>query len=220
MRNLRSRSLFLPLWLLLAGCEHAETHDETATISEPVNVVVVDVGSGDVELFGADVSEVRLLARIEGPSNHLAYEVADGRLQVFDECHESHCSVDVSAVVPAGVRVELRTGSGDIEVQDLLGAIELDTGSGDIHGFDLAGVDVSAETGSGDVVLDVFDPLERLHVRTGSGDVALDVPAGGYRLDVHTGSGDRDLGGVKSDSGAAASIEVDTGSGDVVIRGR
>jgi len=205
--------------VLSSGCYEAERHDENLVIDEAVESIRVDVGSGDVKLVGADVSEVTVSARIEGPSNHLAHSLEDGRLTLSDDCHESRCSVDVTATVPAGVLGDLSTGSGDLTVVDLLAPLVLRTGSGDILGWDLAGLDLSAETGSGDVSLDVAEAVERVSVHTGSGDVTLDVPAGGYRLSVSTGSGDSAFHDVSGDSQALGAIDVVTGSGDVTIRG-
>jgi hypothetical protein len=205
--------------LLLSACYEAERHGENLVIDEPVESIRVDVGSGDVKLVGADVSEVTVSARIEGPSNHLAHSLEDGHLTLTDDCHDSHCSVDVTATVPAGVLGDLRTGSGDLTVVDLLAPLVLQTGSGDILGWDLAGLDLNAETGSGDVSLDVAEAAERVTVQTGSGDVTLDVPAGSYRLSVSTGSGDSAFHNVTGDSEALGAIDVVTGSGDVTIRG-
>jgi len=204
---------------LALGCSDPDVHTERAAFDDTVQSISVDVGSGDLTLRGSDVDTVAVTARIEGPTNHLGSSLLDGRLSLFDDCHEQHCSVDVTAIVPSGVPVELHSGSGDIELDDLLATILAHTGSGDITGAGLAGADLSAETGSGDVSLDVSESAEQIVVRTGSGDVALSVPAGGYSLTITTGSGDRHVSGIDSDSGAASSIAVSTGSGDVVIRG-
>ena len=95
----------------------------------------------------------RMTARIEGDSNHLGHSLEDGHLFLFDECNDDECSVDITASIPAGVPVEIRTGSGDIGVDDLLGTLSLHTGSGDIEGWGLGGTDLVATTGSGDVDL-------------------------------------------------------------------
>jgi len=205
--------------LLFTGCYDAERHTETASIAEQVSTVRVDVGSGDVRLEGADVADVNVTARIEGPANHLGYTLGSDVLTLFDECHEHHCSVDVHAVVPAGVAVEIHTGSGDIEVTRVLGTLVLHTGSGDVTGQELAAIDLNAQTGSGDIALQVNEPAENIKLQTGSGDVALGVPAGSYRLSVATGSGDRRLHAVESDDAAQGAIEIRTGSGDVTIDG-
>ena len=204
---------------LAAACSEPDVHTEHVVIDDQVESISVLVGSGDLRLRGADVATVDVTARIEGPSNHLGRTLSGAQLLLFDDCHERQCSVDVTAVVPSGVPVELHTDSGDVKLDDLLATIAVHTGSGDILGSDLGGADLRAETGSGDVTLDVTEPAEQVHVRTGSGDVALAVPSGGYSLSVTTGAGDHEVDGVSNDSGAPGSIEVFTGSGDVVIHG-
>jgi DUF4097 and DUF4098 domain-containing protein YvlB len=205
--------------LLCAGCYDVERHTEHALIAEQVSTVRVVVGSGDVTLEGADVADVDVTARIEGPANHLGHVVDGDVLTLFDDCHEQHCSVDVHAVLPASVAVEVHSGSGDIDVSRMLGTLALHTGSGDVTGRGLAAIELSAETSSGDIALQVNDPAENISLRTGSGDVVLGVPAGSYRLSVSTGSGNRRFHGVESDGAAAGAIDVHTGSGDVSIDG-
>ncbi|HTQ04505.1 MAG TPA: DUF4097 family beta strand repeat-containing protein [Polyangiaceae bacterium] len=220
MRHDFSRFLLIAAGsLLFAGCYDAERHTETAVIDQALDTVRVDVGSGDVTVDGADVADVSVTARVEGPLNHLGHSVDGGVLTLFDDCHEHHCSVDVHAVVPAGVAVEVDTGSGDIAVNRLLGTLDLHTGSGDVDGSELAAIDLSARTGSGDISLQVDDPAENVTLQTGSGNVALGVPAGSYRLRVSTGSGDQRTNRVESDDAAPGAITVHTGSGDVTIDG-
>jgi DUF4097 and DUF4098 domain-containing protein YvlB len=158
-------------------------------------------------------------ARVEGDSNRLGHSLVDGHLALFDDCNDDPCSVDIGATVPTGVPIELRTGSGDCTLDGLLGTLSIHTGSGDIDGWALAGTELDATTGSGDVRLDVTAPAERVHVRTGSGDVFLDVPSGSYDLRVDTGSGDEHFHSVSNDSSAPGTLEITTGSGDVTIRG-
>lgn len=218
--NIRIFGMVSAVALLVTGCYDAEVHYEQAIIEESVASIVVDVGSGDVTLSGSDASGATVRARVEGSSNHLLHALEGGRLTLFDDCNDAPCSIDLDVVVPYEAAVALRTGSGDIHVERLLDAIMLRTGSGDITGSRLVGGDLDAETGSGDVVLEVGGEIGVVRVNTGSGDVGLDVPEGYYRLDVSTGSGDRAVHGVGSAADAPGSIEVHTGSGDVVIRGR
>jgi DUF4097 and DUF4098 domain-containing protein YvlB len=124
----------------------------------------------------------------------------------------------LSLEVPRDVALTVRTGAGDVWLENVRGDISLRTGSGDIQGRGLAGVNFSAETGSGDVRFEL-EPALRVHLRTSSGDVALRVPGGAYRLDVSTGSGDQELEGVSNDPNASGAIDVATGSGDLKITG-
>lgn len=209
----------LALALGAVGCAEPEVHTEQAVIDEAVESVTIDVGSGDVRVTGADVSAVTVAARIEGASNHLGHALTGGKLSLVDDCHESHCSVDLDAVVPAGVAVEVHTGSGDVALDALLGSILVQTGSGDVHGSALAGADLSVDSGSGDLNVEVNEPAERIHLETHAGDIALEVPAGSYRLNVGTRTGDRSLRRVSNDSDAPGSIDAFTNAGDVAVSG-
>ena len=218
-RNLFGILAVLALAPIAVGCADPDVHTESAVIDESIDSLTIDLGSGDVQIQGGDVSSVTVTARIEGASNHLGHALTGGRLTLVDDCHENHCSVDIDAVVPAGVPIEVHSGSGDLELEAMLGTIRVRTGSGDILGWDLAGADLDAQSGSGDVKLEVGVTAERIHVQTGAGDVSLGVPTGSYRLSVETSSGDRHISDVANDSGASGSIDVFTGSGGVAVRG-
>ena len=205
---------------LLSACGRRDVHEESLLIEQVPKALVVDVGSGDVSIFGADVSEVSVTAKVQGPSNHVGHVFDQGRLTLFDDCSEEPCSVDLSVRVPASAALNLRTGSGDVRLENTRADVALKTGSGDIMGRQLSGLDFSAESGSGDVAFEVVPRANRVHVRTGSGDVALTVPSGGYRIDVSTGAGDQRFEDVTDDAGAASAIDISTGSGDVSILGR
>jgi hypothetical protein len=186
------RFLLCVLALAYSGCRFHDPnlHSEHFDIQGAPSSLLVDVGAGDLWLHGADVDSVRVSARIDGPTNHVGHERDEQSLTLFDDCHEDPCSVDLSLDVPHDVALTVRTGAGDVFLENAHGDISLRTGSGDIKGRGLAGVNFSAETGSGDVRFELA-PALRVHVRTGSGDVALRVPGGTYRLQVSTGSGDQ-----------------------------
>lgn len=153
---------------LLAACEfhgRRDIHQEELQIRQAPETVVIDVGSGDLSLFGADVSEVSVTAKVQGPANHVGFDVAAGRVTLFDDCQEEPCSVDFSVVLPAEAAVNLRTGSGDIRLENMHADVVLRTGSGDIAGWQQGGLDFSAETGSGDVAFHVSpQEIGRAHV--------------------------------------------------------
>jgi hypothetical protein len=214
------RLVFVVALALSAACAPAPTHDEPLSIEQPVLALSVDVGSGDLHIVGAEGSGANVVARVEGERNHLGYELSEGRLSLFEECHEQPCAVSISAIVPAAIPFDIRTGSGDVRIEGALDRLQVDVGSGDVDGIDLAGRNLQVRSGSGDIELSVFEPTESVSVRAGSGDVRLAVPSGSYRLSVDTGSGDRSVKGVIDDDASGASIAIDTGSGDVRVRGR
>ena len=198
---------------------NAPTHEEAIHVNEPVSEVRVEIGAGEVELVAADVTAVDVSARIKGEKNHLRQESRDGTLVLSIECAESPCGSRIRATVPRAVRLSAKTGSADVVLQGTRGAIELETGSGDISAAAFAGAELSAHTGSGDVSLVVAEPSQRLNIHTGSGDVHLRIPTGKYRLALDTGSGEERVNGVVNDAAAERTIDVGTGSGDVLIDG-
>jgi len=218
MNSLRFTQAVLPFSFFL-GCI-TEVHGERAALDPPSELLAVDMGSGDVRVTGADVPEITVVSKVAGASNRLAWRTDGGRLTLFADCHEEPCWADVDAYVPAGLPLDVHTGSGDVRIDGQRASITLDTGSGNVRARDLRGAVFSAETGSGDVDVRDMDFSERIHVKAGSGDVTLAVPTGGYRLDVSTGSGDARLDGVAKDPNAPSAIDVNTGSGDVTIFGR
>jgi hypothetical protein len=195
------------------------THEEVLHITEPVLGVRVELGAGNVELIATDVTTVDVTAKIKGEKNHLRQQVQGDTLVLSIECAESPCGTHIRATVPRAARLAATTGSADVALQGTRGAIQLETGSGDITLAGFAGTELKAHTGSGDVNLDVAEPSRRLSIHTGSGDVRLRVPTGKYRLALDTGSGNERVNGIVEDSAAERTIDVDTGSGDVLIDG-
>jgi hypothetical protein len=129
----------------------------------------------------------------------------DGKLEV--DAHaapvtatgvKGELSVDVGSGTVRVSQIEgdlnVDTGSGSVDVSRYRGtSLSIDTGSGDVTGTDLTGDEVTIETGSGEIKLSaVTSP--RLSLETGSGGITAEL-----RQDV-------------------ASLEAETGSGDVAIR--
>jgi len=125
-------------------------------------------------------------------------------------------SGDISVTAARG-EVRAETGSGDIAVVDASGAVRLRASSGRVEARRLA-AGVDAQTSSGDVTVELDQPASA-RVHAGSGNVELTVPEGRYRVRTSTGSGSADVE-VADDPGAAALLDVRTGSGDVTITRR
>jgi hypothetical protein len=204
--------------------------------------IVVDSGSGTVILTPGGEGRVTLHEQRTWSWNRPVDRTRwDGdTLRVSHDCSAVDfgpgCSVDYGLRVPAGVVVEVRTGSGDVTARDLTGPVTLDTGSGDVTGSGLSGAlrlhtgsgdvtadglgsgPVVADTGSGDVALEFGTAPGQVAAATGTGDVTLVVPRGtAYRVRTETGSGDASVT-VAQDPAAAATLTTRTGSGDVTIR--
>ncbi|SFQ06079.1 Putative adhesin [Amycolatopsis arida] len=131
----------------------------------------------------------------------------------------------ITVHAPAGSRLDLRTGAGDVavagtagraDVATVSGEVSLDrvdgsttvrTGSGAIRlGTALAGLQV--RTGSGDV--EASSVADSATLATGTGDVWLGVTAG--RVLVRSGRGDLSVA-----EAASGELELITGSGDVRV---
>lgn len=109
--------------------------------------------------------------------------------------------------MPHDSRLSTKLGSAGVQVRGRLGETQLRTGSGDVR-IDELGAEASIETGSGDVQVDVAaGPLQ---VKSGSGDVTLDRLGG--PTNVSTGSGDVLI------NVAGEAVQVKSGSGDMRVR--
>lgn len=134
---------------------------------------------------------------------------------------------DLRIMIPAGRRVDVNVGAGDISITNVdghltvdassapvtargtKGSLNIDVGSGTVTVTDAQG-DVSIDTGSGDVELTGFRGTV-LSIDTGSGSVAATTVTA-ESVNVDTGSGDIVLTGISSPE-----LKVDTGSGDVDV---
>ncbi|MEP6954583.1 MAG: DUF4097 family beta strand repeat-containing protein [Solirubrobacteraceae bacterium] len=213
--------------------------DSTTTSARSIPVTrAIDVrtlGGGDLEVAASAGRGARLTTREQGAlaRPHVRVSSAAGRLTLRDGCASvpfSRCRASFRLEVPAGTRVRLETGPGDVRVSGRLGAtdaragsgdvmvigasapLRLRTGSGDVHA-ETTGPDVDAESGSGDV--DLRAPRARsVRLRAGSGDVTARVADAPYSVRADTGSGDERVT-VPTDPRAPRSIDARTGSGDV-----
>jgi DUF4097 and DUF4098 domain-containing protein YvlB len=139
----------------------------------------------------------------------------------------SNTSVDVDVTVPADTRIELDTGAGNLEVDDVQGQITAHTGAGNVQARGAAGP-VSLNAGAGDVDY-AGDPQGSCSFSTGAGNITLRLPTGvAVEVDLSTGIGNVNLGGFNVQgntggrsvrgtigSGAEAAITAHTGVGDV-----
>lgn len=186
--------------------EHAEVSHQ---LTERIDTVGLDTGSGDVRITVRDVTSTSIRERLSysGPRPGQTYRVDGGRL-VLTGCG-GDCTVDYDIVVPrgatvsggsrsgdvrlSGVSADVSSTSGDIRVDDATGPVRARSSSGDIR-ISLAGPhDVSVDANAGDIDLAVPDDRYRVSSRTASGDQKIDVatdPTGPYLLDLRSASGD------------------------------
>jgi DUF4097 and DUF4098 domain-containing protein YvlB len=103
--------------------------------------------------------------------------------------------------------VEVRTGSGDVTVETVMGSFDSKSGSAEVNVGTVSG-DADIISGSGDVVMDAVEGT--LKVKCGSGDVVL--KSGGDSVEAMAGSGDLFIKRVSH-----GRVRTKTGSGDITI---
>jgi len=248
MPHLRDTTLRLLSGLLVfgfsGGCLLEEPpRQETRSFEPAISGLVVKTGSGDILVEQAtDLSQIEVEAVIHGSATELRTEIVGDVLRLDHLCpaRSRSCAVDWHVRLPQVAAsldsLTLDTGSGDVALRELNGAVEIRTGSGDIeleavHGthfsFDTGSGDIDAtacgadslggQTGSGSLSLDLDRRPEVVELDTGSGDITLGLPGGRYALDIETGSGDIDVRGLDSDGQAERRVDLSTGSGDVLV---
>jgi hypothetical protein len=139
----------------------------------------------------------------------------------------SNISVNFEITVPAGTRVDLDTGAGNIRVEGLSAEVVAHTGAGNVDVSDAAGRAI-LDTGAGNVTYEGI-PEGDCRYETGAGNINLSLPA---EVDVEvvlsTGIGSIDADEFEIDgevsrrsidgiigTGARGRIEADTGAGNI-----
>ncbi|MFF3856811.1 DUF4097 domain-containing protein [Micromonospora sp. NPDC002575] len=242
--------------ILLAGCDNLSLRrlDFDDVESTRITRVTVLPGSGDVTVVGSGpAGQVRIkrVLRYHGDQPGARYEIRGDELVLDSDCGD-RCSISYEVTAPEGVAVSGETGSGNVvlsrvgevdvrlgsgnleltratgpvraetdsgnvEVDDVRGPATLRAGSGDVTGSRLGG-QVDAETDSGDVTVELAAPAS-VRAHTANGDVQLVVPAGRYRVRSDVGSGEAELG-IVPDPGASLLLDVAAGSGNVTVTAR
>lgn len=149
------------------------------------------------------------------------------KVRVADRGRGLEAHADLRIMVPAGTEIRvylavgasqvhglesdvtLDTGSGNVEVRDIVGTVNVDTGSGSVEIIGVEG-SVYADTGSGSV--EVEDVVGRHFVAdTGSGSVTA------IRVTVEEASVDTGSGRIRLEDLSAPEVVCDTGSGSVLV---
>jgi DUF4097 and DUF4098 domain-containing protein YvlB len=118
----------------------------------------------------------------------------------------NNISIDYEITVPAAVALNLRTGSGDVEVDNVGRYLSGTTGSGAVRAHGLHGPAV-LETGSGDIEVEE-QAAGDIRAKTGSGSIRIHGLNGGFQ--AKTGSGD-----IEADGNLTGAANLSSGSGSV-----
>ena len=199
---------------------HFETPGPIRLVTEigkgSVQVVATDTTTTRVEVTGRDADQT--VVRQDGDQISVVGPKQRGGLFGGDS------RLDVVVTLPASSDVAVRTGSADITVGGTIGTGQLKSGSGDVE-VEVAEAPLVVETGSGDIR--IAAARAELRIKSGSGDVVVTESAAAVL--ISTGSGDVQLwtthgeAVVKTGSGdlkvgeARGDVGLTTGSGDLVV---
>jgi hypothetical protein len=223
---------------LLAHEERVEEHTFPAA---GVDLLVVEVDSGSLDITAADVDVITVRARISDGLRGTGHreEVVSGRLELEATCHNylgMFCSVDYDVQVPVGFDVVARMDNGRIQVVgtegsvdatssngsialvDVRGDISVSSDNGAIDGDGLVSAIVSARSSNGSIDLGFVEAPTIVEADSDNGSVEVRLPEvdGGYRVEQDTDNGSVDLG-VATDPASVRHITVTSDNGDVRV---
>ena len=222
------------------------TFDKTLNVTGQADLYV-STGSGNIHITPGSNGQIHIVGHVHagwssfGDVNSRMQRIVENppivqngntvRVgEVTDHSLFNNVSIDYDVTVPADAALNLRSGSGDVEVNNVgrfvsagsgsgnvrvrgtHGPLDLESGSGDLQVDDAAAGDVKAKTGSGNIRINGFSG--GLTARTGSGDIEAfgRLQGGGM---IAAGSGDVRLH-LTPDS--HFTVEAATGSGDIRVR--
>lgn len=222
------------------------TFDKTVNVSGQPDLYV-STGSGNIHIVAGSSGQIHIVGHVH--AGWSAFGDVNSRVQhiienppiaqngntvrvgeVNDHSLFNNISIDYDINVPADVALNLHSGSGDVEVDNvgrflsassgsgnvrargLHGPADLESGSGELTLEDAGAGDVKAKTGSGDIRIHGFNGS--FNARTGSGDVEASghLQNGGM---IMTGSGDVKL---QLTPDSKFTLEAATGSGDIRVK--
>ncbi len=233
---------------LMTTAAHAD-FDRHIPVSDQADLFV-STGSGHIHIFSGSDNEIHVKAhvyagwnaggdiqdRVRRISNHPPIQQSGNTLHVGDISNEDrqlykNISIDYDISAPRAVTLNLRSGSGDIDVDNVGRSLRAETGSGSVKARGIAGP-ADLHSGSGDIELQEQASGD-VKASTGSGSVRINGLSGS--LTVRTGSGDIEANGnltgparLQSGSGsirlhlerdAHYNVDASTGSGTIRVPG-
>jgi hypothetical protein len=144
-----------------------------------------------------------------GQNSVAGHEQREHGLQLFGS--NGGEEIDLELSLPAGAKLELHSGSGDVAVQGAFGDTHASSDYGDLEASGIRGALV-VESSSGDIhVAEVQGASVR--VRTNYGDIEL-RQLQGSRIEAHTSSGGIEARGLRAES-----VRLDSDYGDIAVSG-
>ena len=235
--------------VLLTAAAHADGHFERTLSAGTSPDLYVATGSGRVHVYPGSGDEIHITAHLHAGWNaggdtedRIRKIVANPPIQqsgnsvhvgdqVSDRSLYNNISIEYDITAPRAVALNLRSGSGDLEIDNLGRFLKAETGSGSVRAHQIGGP-ADLHTGSGDIELQQTAQGD-VKATTGSGSIRVNGFTGA--LQMRTGSGDIEAngtlnGGASLQSGSGSirlhvgheahfNVEASTGSGSIRIAG-
>jgi hypothetical protein len=212
----------LPLVVLATlpiACQQTPTVEELRLDPDAKRIsIVTDVGS--VRVSGSETDVIHVSRTVRGAVHAIWSddELDDGTLRMEARCGTLlPCDADVVLSIPPGIAVEVRTGDGVVNLDDIDADVRVEVGDGDVYARDLGRHSVHVQVGWGDVSLAFTTEPTDLSVALGGGDTTVRLPEGRYDLDVESLAAP-DIRGLHEDE-SAPRIHVRTTSGRATLIG-
>jgi hypothetical protein len=183
---------------LLAGCGAlgkigAGSHNPPAsvfTVSARVTAVVINGGSGSIDVTGSSRSTVAVSQQVtySGKPPTVAHALRGTTLTLSYSCpSELLCGVSYAVQVPASVAVTVATGTGPVTLTSLAGTVSARADAGLVTADDMRSAVASFKSNAGGVVATFAVAPRSLTATTNVGPITLTVPGSvTYRLSTHT----------------------------------
>jgi hypothetical protein len=220
--------LIAALTLTATAAYAAEGNFEKTLIVSAAPNLSVATGSGYVHIYSGADNQVHIIGRVhvragllDGDAEaKLRQIVADPPIKQMgatitvgaqhDQSSLFHnVSIDYEVTTPSGTTLKAETGSGDLEIGGIEGAVIAETGSGEMK-VDNIGANARLETGSGSIHANNVHGAATL--QTGSGNLDLDLSGAGD-VKAQTGSGSIRVHGV------SGGLRAEAGSGNIDVAG-
>lgn len=196
--------------VLVLGLPGLAAGFEKSVPSQGLTAVAVHTLSGQVDLIGWDKPEVLVQWTEDAIDQQPHIGAEGGRLRIGGDPKKDHgLTADLKVHLPRGLKVEVKTISGDLTATALSAGGRLTSISGEVKATGVSG-GLTIKTVSGDV--DLRDVTGDLEIKSVSGEIDL-IEVNSPLLEVKTVSGDIDL------RGPLGKVRATSHSGEVRLTG-
>jgi hypothetical protein len=200
--------------------------ERTLAVSGAPNLSVA-TGAGYVHVYSGTDGQVHVIGRVHVRATLLGGDaeakvrqiVADPPItqmgntitigQRGESSHFNNVSIEYEITAPGGTTLKAATGTGEMEIGGIQGAVTAETGSGDMK-VENIGANARLETGSGSIHATNVHGAATL--QTGSGNLDLELSGTGD-VKAQTGSGSIRISGVNG------GLRAEAGSGNIDVAG-